>query len=428
VRTPWIPAAPLAPEAWLEVRRRAIFECLKWDAQVEDVATVADRPLVIDSTAWAAVSADAEALAAELLAAEAEILRRPDLQSIIGIPGPIRRALKDAAPPPVGRDARVIRFDFHFTAEGWRISEANCDVPGGFNEGSGLPPLFAPFYPGLRPAGDPAGSLARAVASRCPPGGTVGLVHATAFTDDRQVMEYLKVRLEALGLRAIPTGPDHIAWEGARARLRREGMDEPLDFLLRFFPAEWLTDLPMRAAWPRFFAGGETPCCNPARSVLCQSKRFPLAWDRMETPLPTWRRLLPESRDPSRAPWKTDPDWIVKPAFGRVGAGIGMQGFTPAAEWKAIRRSVFWRRHRWVAQRRFNCLPLDAGGMMPCLGVYTVDGRAAGAFARLTSRAVIDHLSRDTAVFVADAAPPVEPGDVIPGGSLSALRPQEAAP
>jgi hypothetical protein len=403
--SPWIPAAPLDPAAFRELRRRAIFECFKWDAQVEDVATIADRPLVIDARSWSLLRSEAETLAAELMAAEAEILGRPDLQALIGIPGPIRRALSGASRIATGRDVRVIRFDFHFTRQGWRISEANCDVPGGFNEGSGFNSLFAPAYPALAPVGDPAGALARAVAARCPPGGAVGLVHATAFTDDRQVMEYLGARLAELGLRAFPTGPDHVAWEGGRARLRREGMDEPLDFLVRFFPAEWLTGLPRSSGWRRFFAGGETPACNPGRALLCQSKRFPLAWDRMETPLPAWRRLLPETRDPSRAPWQGDPEWIVKPAFGRVGSGIGMHGVTPAADWRAIRRSIFWRPGRWAAQRRFRCEPLDGeggaggeNGWFPCLGVYTVDGRAEGAYARLSTRGLIDHLSRDTAV------------------------------
>ena len=36
-----------------------------------------------------------------------------------------------------------MRFDFHFTRDGWRISEVNSDVPGGLNESSGFERLMA---------------------------------------------------------------------------------------------------------------------------------------------------------------------------------------------------------------------------------------------------------------------------------------------
>lgn len=398
--SPWIPVAPLDRDSYQALRRRAIFECCKWDAQVQDVSTIADRPLVLSPETWSVLAGEAEALAAELMAAEAELLRRPDLQRELGIPYPIRRALRNAVRAPADRDVRLVRFDFHYTGQGWRISEANCDVPGGFNEASGLAPLFQEAFPELVPVGDPAGALARAIAARCPAGGAVGLVHATAFSDDRQVMEYLGARLEGLGLRTFPTGPDHVAWSDGRARIRCEGRDEGLDFLLRFFPAEWMVGLRKSTGWRHFFSGGLTPACNPGSSLLGQSKRFPVVWDRLETPLATWRRLLPETRDPGMAPWRTDPDWIVKPAWGRVGQGIGMQGHTSAADWKRIRKDVFWNRRDWVAQRRFHCPGLEEGvPSVPCLGIYTVDGRAAGAYGRLATRAVVDHLSRDTAVF-----------------------------
>ena len=51
--------------------------------------------------------------------------------------------------------ARVMRFDFHWTPDGWRISEVNSDVPGGFSEASELPLLMTPHYPGAQAAGNP---------------------------------------------------------------------------------------------------------------------------------------------------------------------------------------------------------------------------------------------------------------------------------
>ncbi|MCL4192911.1 MAG: hypothetical protein KJZ87_14350, partial [Thermoguttaceae bacterium] len=85
---------------------------------------------------WQRLAQTAERLDAETRAAEEELCQRPDLQRLLGLPWRIRRALRRAATPPAG--PRVMRFDFHFTTDGWRISEVNSDVPG------------------LRMAGDPA--------------------------------------------------------------------------------------------------------------------------------------------------------------------------------------------------------------------------------------------------------------------------------
>ncbi|HVG06498.1 MAG TPA: glutathionylspermidine synthase, partial [Thermoanaerobaculia bacterium] len=185
---PWVETGPVDPAEHARLRRRAIFECCKWDPQVEDVSTVAPFPLMLRRAAWEEITSLSETLAAEAIAAEEELARRPDLHRELGLPFSVRRALRHGSPPP--GIARVLRFDFHWTTEGWRISEANTDVPGGFNEASGFARLLAPSFPGSEPAGDPAGCLAEAIASAAPPGGAVALIHATAYTDDRQVMVF----------------------------------------------------------------------------------------------------------------------------------------------------------------------------------------------------------------------------------------------
>jgi hypothetical protein len=43
---------------------------------------------------------------------------------------------------PTPAAARVLRFDFHWTDQGWKISEVNSDVPGGYCEASDLPRLM----------------------------------------------------------------------------------------------------------------------------------------------------------------------------------------------------------------------------------------------------------------------------------------------
>ncbi|HYU33069.1 MAG TPA: glutathionylspermidine synthase family protein [Thermoanaerobaculia bacterium] len=401
--SPWRAAAAIEPARFAGVRRQAIFECCKWDPQVEDVATLAPYPLVLRRETWRGLAVAAEALAAETLAAEAELVSRPELHTELGLPRAIRSALRRAGRRGAARSAaRVMRFDFHATPEGWQISEVNSDVPGGFNEASGFTRLMAAHFPGTEPAGDPAGRLADAIAATVSAAASVALVHATAYTDDRQVMVFLARELEARGLRPVLTGPDHLRWQDGRARLASDAFSGPLDFLLRFFPAEWLPNLPRTSGWTHFFCGSETPASNPAYALLTQSKRFPLVWERLLAALPTWQRLLPETRDPRDASWRYDEGWVLKPALGRVGDLIGVAGATEDKEWKVIHREV--RRHprHWVAQRRFTAVPLQTaeGSVYPCVGVYTVDGHAAGAYGRAASRPRIDHLARDLAVLV----------------------------
>ena len=398
--TPWVEVDPIGPADHARLRRRAIFECCKWDPQVEDVSTVAPFPLLLRREAWEEIARLSETLAAEAIAAEEELARRPELHRDLGLPLSVRRALRQGDPPP--GIARVLRFDFHWTTEGWKISEANTDVPGGFNEGSGFARLLAPSFPGSEPAGDPAGRLAEAVASSTPPGAAVALVHATAYTDDRQVMVYLARELEGRNRRALLAAPDHLRWQDGRARIESGWCQGDLDAIVRFFPAEWLPNLPRSSGWKYFFHGGRTPVSNPATALLTQSKRFPLVWDRLETPLPAWRRLLPETRDPRETGWKRDGGWVLKPSLGRVGDGIGLVGVTPEKEWKLIRREVRFGARWWAAQRKFEAVPMRVGGeaVYPCVGVYTIDGRAAGAYGRVARQPIINHLAQDAAVLI----------------------------
>jgi glutathionylspermidine synthase len=401
---PWIAVDPLGSAQFAELRRRAIFDCCKWDPQVGDACAIARSPMVIARQAWDEVVGIAESLAAETLAAERELLERPDLHHRLALPRAVRRALREAqsAGAPAAA-ARLARFDFHFTTDGWRISEVNCDVPGGLNEASGLPLAIGPHYGWATPVGDPAGAYAGAVAAHVGEKATVALVHATAYSDDQQMMQFVARRLEAAGMTAHLASPGHLRWRKGQAHLAASWWQGPLDLVVRFFPAEWLGGLPAATGWPRLFAGAQTPLSNPATAILTQSKRFPLVWDALRTPLEAWRAHLPETRDPRHAPWQTSDDWIVKPALGRVGEGIGMRDVVAAAEMRKIRRQVRWWPSAWIAQRRFSLVPVEIGGtrVFPCLGVYTLDARVVGAYGRLASVPLIDARAADAAVLAA---------------------------
>ena len=391
----------LSSDELAHFRRRAIFECDKWDPQVEDTPALAPFPLLLAPGVWQELSALAEALAAETLAAESELLHRPELHRTLGLPRRIVAALRRIARHgEPAATARLARFDFHPTADGWRITEVNSDVPGGLNEAAGITQLIHEFVPGAHPAGDPVEAYA---AELVPSSATphVALVHATAYSDDHQVMRFLARALAARGATPALISPAQIEWRDGWAHLAG-GARGALDVLVRFFPAEWLAELPRKTKWQRWFAGGRTTASNPGTALLTQSKRFPLVWDSLDTALPTWRRLLPETRALRDVPWRSGDEWVIKPALGRVGAGVGIGGETVPEDWKAIIRGARRYPHDWVAQRRFAAQPLETeeGVRYPGIGVFTIGTRAVGVYGRLARRPLIDARAQDAAVLL----------------------------
>lgn len=400
--TPLATSARFSRAAYAELRRRTIFECGKWDPQYEDGCVLADFALGISRATWAELGELAERLAREALAAEDELLGKPELHARLGLPRAIRRALAEIR--EFGRSAevaRVLRFDFHWTSDGWRISEVNNDVPGGYIEATGLARLAAELT-GFEVAGDPTAVLADALARATAPSDVIGLVHATAYVDDRQVMLHVERALAARERRACLCDPTQIEWRDGRSHVSTAWHAGPLAALARFYPAEWLVNTPARTRWQHFFRGSLTPLSNPGSALLVQSKRFPLVWDELTTALPTWRGLLPETRSPRSVDWRRDERWLVKPALGRVGDGVGIRDAVDSREWRAIERSARWFPSHWIAQRRFQALPLDIEGTahFPCLGVYVIDGRRAGIYGRIARRPLIDARAQDVAILV----------------------------
>jgi len=386
-------------------RRDVIFRCFKWDPQVGDVCTISDHACVLTAASVSRLSRLAEALARETMQLEAALLERPDLHAELGIPRPLRRVLSRARGPSDSH-VRVMRFDFHPTLDGWAISEVNSDVPGGFAESSALPQLAASYVPGARPAGDVAQALVSAVSERLGSRKRVALVHATAYADDRQVMQFLATRFAAADFEYALIAPDHLRWNNGCAVSIAHGQEGPIDAIVRFYPAEWLPALPARSNWPEYFAT-PTLSCNPPAVVLTQSKRLPLLWDRLGVPVPTWRSLLPETCDPRDAPWRRDDAWLVKPAFGRVGEDIAWRSGVPRKAWRRTLFRAYASPRHWIAQRRFASRPLtnSAGPRHVCIGVFTVNGRAAGFYGRISSLTLIEKQAQDIPVLVSEARP-----------------------
>lgn len=397
----------LDSETFAEIRLRTIFECCKWDPQVEDSSVLARYPLVLSRETWSELESLAELLAEETVAVEAELLQRPEIWRNLGLPAAVRKAL--ARGKPAAACARVMRFDFHFTQEGWRISEVNSDVPGGYIEASGFTHLMAEYHQGLSPCGDPAAALAEALAKTAGhEPATVALVHATAYSDDRQVMLFLARYFERVGLEPVLVSPEQINWRNGEAFIDCSWYFGRADVVYRFYPAEWLPNLPRRCDWRAFYANSVSPQSNPGWSLLSQSKRFGLLMNsesHLESKVPTWRQLLPQTECP-RSVSVQDASWVLKPALGRVGDAIGIERVTNAKELRQIRRSAFFFPRDWVAQKRFDCVPVETpdGPRYVCLGVYTVNGRAAGIYCRSSPSPIINHLAQDVAVLVRESS------------------------
>ena len=401
---PWREGEALPSHLFRAVRDETIFGCCKWDPQVGDTSVLSPVPLVLRRHAWRELSFLAEILARETIAAETELARRPELHRQLGLPWSVRHAFWQTRNTPASPPFRVLRFDFHWTTDGWRLSEVNSDVPGGFIEASGFTRLMAEQVPGVAPTGDPAAILLEALARVIGRTGTIGLVHATSYTDDRQVMIYLGDRLQSRGFRPLLLSPADVRWSPAGA-LAHDGREwTPLDAVYRFFPAEWLPNLGWLQPWRGYFRPSATPQINPPTALLTQTKRFPLAWDALRTDLPWWRRLLPPTCDPRRRAAPCDDGWVLKPALGRVGHGIDVAGATPPEERPRIRRAAHRHPSYWAAQRKFEAVPwhTSAGLLYPAIGVFVIDGRAAGIYARAAPKPLVDAGSFDVAALVED--------------------------
>jgi len=391
----------IAVSEFATVRRRAVLEGCKWDPQVGDIDTLADFPLILRRVEWTRLASLSEQLAVETLNAELEIVSRATLLDKLGLPRRVLAALRtNAVLTPAA--VRTMRFDFHFTTEGWRISEVNSDVPGGFTEASFFTKMMAQHFPSLCAAGNPANAWADAIAETAGGAGKVGLLSAPGYMEDHQIMAYLARHLRQRRCETHLANPRQITWRDGHACLDTEWFRGSLDVVVRFYQGEWLAALPKSCGWRHFFRGSRTPMANPGLAVISESKRFPLVWDQLKMQLPTWQRLLPETRAPQDAPWRKDDSWLIKSAMSNTGDDVCVRALMTERDWRRSRWRVWLQPSQWLAQRRFESIPLETprGQMHACIGVYTVNGRAVGAYARLAPRPLIDFAAVDVALLV----------------------------
>ncbi len=308
----------------------------KWDTQVGDVRTLSEQPLILAADEWGRLCHTAERLAAETLEIESIIVERPGWEQLLGVPRKagniVIKSSKGSRQVP-----RSMRFDFHPTADGWRVSEVNSDVPGGWTEGTVLPPLYRRAYPDFECPPSPLDSWGESVES-LNPNGSVALLSAPGFLEDEQVVRGFARQLE---LRNIPCAmiqaPSALTWSEGICKLAMSG--HRIGAIVRFYQAEWLCSFPRRTGWSDVLSTSSIPILNPAASMLSESKRFPLALNRLSG-FETWRMVSPECRDPRDIdPWNCD-DWVLKAAYSNTGDNVYILANMTAERRRELLRSA----------------------------------------------------------------------------------------
>jgi glutathionylspermidine synthase len=382
-------APPIDPSALRSIERQLHLRFHKWDTQVGDVSVLCEQPLLLPSDEWSYLRASAETLAAETEELESVILENPRYLSAIGIPRSIRDILIRAAELPSPKLPRFMRFDFHPTDSGWRVSEVNTDVPGGWREGTSLPLLYQPFYTGLDCPESPLEAWGSAFEALVP-NGHVALLSAPGYLEDQQVLRTFRTELESRRISSsLIQTPAALKWTREK-RCSLTGSGLAVSAVIRFYQLEWICALPASTGWRRLLTSHDIPVLNPTVSVISESKRFPLLFREANT-CPSWQALMPECRDPREvsADWET---WVLKACYSNTGDRVIIVGeLARKYRQQAIREA---QRHpsKWVAQRRFSTLSLESrrGPLFPCVGVFVVGGRAAGAYVRLSTHQVTD--------------------------------------
>jgi Glutathionylspermidine synthase preATP-grasp len=409
---------PLDESVYESVRRRMVLDYCKWDPQVGDSETIGRFPLILSRAAWKELASAAERLTSETLELERRLLARPALFARLGLPRRLRLALCGAADATITpAAARVLRFDFHLTRVGWRISEVNSDVPGGFTESSALSAMVAANVDDADTVGDPARAYADALARFAEADGdggrgAIALLSAPGFMEDHQVVANLARLFRERGVDAHACQPHHLTWRDGRASLACDWHTGPVAGIVRFYQGEWLGRLKPRIGWHYLFVGGVTPVANPGVAILSESKRLPLLWDELGADVPAWRHYLPETRDPRDVPWRHEDSWLLKTAYCNTGDSVTLREITPAKQWLRTCLDVLISPREWTAQRRFDTSPIEtpAGPRFACVGVYTIDGRACGAYGRISRTPVVRYDATDVAVLVErEGEAPAEP-------------------
>ena len=402
--SPTLKLVSIPDDKYSSYRYDVIFKAYKWDPQVGDHNTISKHAVLISQENAAQLESWAEQMSMETASIEEELIKRIPLAKELGLPSSVYKTLHRLASYDRNQNVRLLRFDFHPTETGWAVSEVNSDVPGGMAESTVMPGIARDYLCNsnvIATDRSVAKNLLKAFRMKIKGNGRVAFVHATSYSDDRQVMQFLSDYFNAHGLDALFVAPDHLRWRNRKAQSILEGEEGEVDGIVRFFPLEWFENLPKNSDWQGYF-DCITPSCNHPVAILTQSKRLPLIWDKLGIEIPAWKRFLPDTKEAASIT-QSEERWIYKPALGRVGENISIKGAIPEKEVSLIEKAVRKQPKNWIAQRMFNSAPFltdDGESYHICVGVFTVDGKPAGFYGRASQYPRIDDRAKDIPILI----------------------------
>lgn len=396
--------APIEQAKYSAYKKEVIFSCNKWDPQIGDINSISDHVVLLSSQTAKNLSLWAEALYSETLLCEKKLLRRPDLWKTIGLPRKLCKALLKTEGQQPSNAIALMRFDFHpIASDQWALSEVNRDVPGGFAEASTLPIIACQYFKARVPfEKNVIQVLSDQIEKLVSKGNMVAFVLCTSYTDDMQVMKSIAQNLKIKGLPCIFIAPDHIRWQKAGPISIAEGQEGLIGAIVRFYPAEWMPVLSSDSGWHNFFSH-TVPAANHASAVITQSKRLPLIWEQLDIEMPIWKQFLPETKEAAVALKDKNKEWVLKPAFGRVGEGITVPNTMTAKELSNIRWNARLFSREWLSQRLFiakELLNSRNEAQYLCIGVFVVNGKACGYYGRISDKPRINLYAQDIPVLI----------------------------
>jgi glutathionylspermidine synthase len=208
--------------------------------------------------------------------------------------------------------------------------------------------------------------------------------------------------LRQRGVEAHLVNPSHLRFDQGKLVMDLGSETLLLSLVVRFHQGEWLSERIHSSIGPYLLGEADTPVINPGYAMLGESKRLPLVWDDLGLKMEAWRHLLPETRDPREVPWLRDSGWLLKSAFCNTGDSVSSPLIMPRRKWIRAAADATLFPNRWVAQRRFEVVATQTplGSKYPCIGVYTVAGRACGLYGRVSNTPVVTYAAADVAVLV----------------------------
>jgi glutathionylspermidine synthase len=387
------------PAEQAEILRSLRFRHYKWDTYACGSCLVLAEAMVLSRSAHEEVVRIVEGLHQALCRFESRTRRDPEQLRRLAIPEALHQLIAEEEEETL----QIARYDLFPTEDGrWMVSEFNEDVPGGFNEAV-LPELLGSAGPGLTWEGDLRSRFVEAFDRY----DSVGLLYATAFSEDLQHMLILERWLADAGHRTVLASPAHLQRRWGRFRV----LGETIDAAFRFYPGEWMPRLPNLETWARF--GPKLPVMNPVHRLVRQSKSMFSLWSSDGSVDEEDRALIDrhcprtERFSPGMVASLIDERerWVLKRAFGRMGDSVVIGGLCTDREWRESVTEAVRTPSEFCVQERFSVrpLPFRVGPLYPAVGAFLVNGRFAGYYSRAASRPLITHEAYHVATVVQGA-------------------------